>query len=226
MSQVIILPETTQKPITLIGKMAGVAYHSNTSDDEKNYKRGINCIKSGHHRTLEFPDVYLTLDGYTIKTMREFMRHVGDGLSLIQDSTRYVSYDEDNFKFVTPPAIKNNEKANQLYDAEMKSILQTYEELLVLGIAAEDASLVIPLGLETIVTGKKNARNLAEMSQVRMCTRAYHEYRKLMKDLINALSEYSEEWAELCSMLFKPKCEIYGYCTEEYSCGKYPRKEM
>ena len=45
-----------------------------------------------------------------------------------------------------------------------------------------------------------------------------------MQDLKNALSEYSPEWKILCDMLFIPKCERYGYCEEEFSCGRYPMK--
>ena len=45
-----------------------------------------------------------------------------------------------------------------------------------------------------------------------------------MRDMKQALSEYSEEWKTLCDMFFIPKCEKYGYCCEEYSCGRYPKK--
>ena len=63
MGTVFIQPETTKNPITLIGEMAGVCYGAPVDDKEKNYKRGIHNLKSGHGRTWEFPDVYLTLDG-------------------------------------------------------------------------------------------------------------------------------------------------------------------
>lgn len=40
MGKVIILKETTQNPITLIGERAGICYNSDISNTEKNYKRG------------------------------------------------------------------------------------------------------------------------------------------------------------------------------------------
>ena len=46
-----------------------------------------------------------------------------------------------------------------------------------------------------------------------------------MKDLKEALSDYSEEWKTLCDMLFVARCERYGYCEEEFSCGRYPMKD-
>ena len=67
MGQVIILPETTKQPITLIGERAGICWGADTSDPEKNYRRGWDCITSGHGRTLEFPTVEMVLDGYSAR---------------------------------------------------------------------------------------------------------------------------------------------------------------
>ena len=43
MGKVIILPETSTKPITLIGSRAGYCWGADVSDNEKNYKRGLDC---------------------------------------------------------------------------------------------------------------------------------------------------------------------------------------
>ena len=69
-----------------------------------------------------------------------------------------------------------------------------------------------------------NFRNLVDMSHQRLCTRAYWEYRQLFRDIIEALENYSDEWKILVQMM-KPKCEVYGYCTEEKSCGRVLKKE-
>ena len=45
MGTITILPETTKNPITLMGARAGCCWNANISDDEKNYKRGLDCIK-------------------------------------------------------------------------------------------------------------------------------------------------------------------------------------
>ena len=37
-----------------MGQRAGCCWNANISDDEKNYKRGLDCIKSGH-KILYFP---------------------------------------------------------------------------------------------------------------------------------------------------------------------------
>lgn len=44
MGKIIIHEDTTKNPITLMGKEAGICYGSDTSNDEKNYKRGLSLI--------------------------------------------------------------------------------------------------------------------------------------------------------------------------------------
>ena len=46
-----------------------------------------------------------------------------------------------------------------------------------------------------------------------------------MKDYLNALREYSDEWKTLIDLTCKPKCEKLGYCTESKSCGRKQKKE-
>ena len=89
----------------------------------------------------------------------------------------------------------------------------------------EDSAMLLPLAMTTKVACKHNFRNIADMSGQRECSRAYWEYRDIMKDLHSALKEYSEEWALLADIYLKPNCEKVGFCTEEKSCGRKPKKE-
>ena len=72
---------------------------------------------------------------------------------------------------------------------------------------------------------KRNFRNIVDMTAQRSCSRAYWEYRNLMKDLMNALSEYSEEWKYLVDNYFVAKCDVAGFCTEKNSCGRRVKYE-
>lgn len=87
-----IFEETTRNPITFIGKMAGVCYGANIEDGEKNYKRGLDCISSNHGRTLEFPSIYLMIDEYSARVIREFYTAIGGLPTRLQASTRYIDY--------------------------------------------------------------------------------------------------------------------------------------
>lgn len=223
MGTVTILPETTKTPITLIGKCAGVCWGADTSDDEKNYKRGWDCITSGHGRTEEFPDVYMVLEGYSARVIREWYTHIGGMPTRLQASTRYIDY--GNFEYVTPDSIKAVDKAADIYAATMETIARAEKYLVdVLGIPREDAALLLPLGMTTRIICKHNLRNLIDMSRNRMCQRAYWEYRELFGDVLIALTDYSSEWMALVTTQMKPKCDILGYCPEKHGCGKYAKE--
>ena len=217
-----ILDETIRDPYTFMGRCAGIAYDSDVTDPSKCYKRGKRCVADGHGRMLEFCDVYMEITGYSARVMREFMRHVGDGLTCIQRSTRYCN--EDGFGFYIPLSVRSDEEKLAKYNEIMASIQNGYNDLLDMNVSKEDAANVLPLGMSTVVAIKKNARCLIDMSRVRLCNRAYVEYRMLMKEICIALANYSDEWAELVANEFKPKCDVSGYCDEHMSCGRRPKK--
>lgn len=223
MGRVLVRDYTTKTPLQMIGESAGFCWGSDVSDVDKNMKRAIDCIASGHGRTMEFPDIHLILDGYSARVIREFYTHIGCLPTRLQSSTRYI--DAKSFKYVIPPSVLKNEEAKKIYDETMEHIREGYAKLEELGIKREDAAMVLPLGMETIIVDKRNFRNLVDMARNRMCTRAYWEYRELMNDICEALSSYSGEWNTLIKLCMKPKCEISGYCTESKSCGRKPKKD-
>lgn len=223
MGQVIILPETTKQPITTIGKMAGVCWGADTTDAAKNYRRGWNCIESGHGRTFEFPDVYMELDGYSARVIREWYTHIGGMPTRLQASTRYIDYKE--FDCIKPPSIENDHRASINFDCALASIRVALEEMEKRGIPREDAALLLPLGMTTRIVDKRNLRNLIDMSRQRMCQRAYWEFRELFLDVCKALENYSDEWFTVIDTQMEPKCEVLGYCPEKHGCGKYPGRE-
>lgn len=222
MGKITIMPETVKDPISLIGRCAGVCWGGNTTNAEKNYKRGLSCITSNHGRTLEYPDIYAVIEGYSARVIREWYTHIGSLPTRLQASTRYINY--GNFEYITPHTIQTNDEAEKVYSDAMGKIIEAYDILQQLGVPKEDAALVLPLGMTTRIVDKRNLRNVMDMSRQRMCTRAYHEYRALFSDYITALSDYSEEWSEAVKLLMKPKCEELGYCPEEHSCGRKPKR--
>lgn len=223
MGQITIQEETTKNPITLIGKEAGICYGSDISNSEKNYKRGINNLKSGHGRTMEFPQIFLTIDGYSARVIRELYTHIGGAPTRLQASTRYINYGD--FEYIIPPSIQSNPFATEEYKYVMNIIQDAFVNLQERGIPKEDIANILPLGMTTTIVLRTNLRNLIDMSHQRLCTRAYWEFRQLMKDIMKALSEYSEEWDYIIKNYFKPKCELFGYCNEHNSCGKFFSKK-
>lgn len=222
MGTITVFPETTKKPITLIGKRAGVCWGGDTEDDEKNYRRGMDCILANHGRTLEYVNVEMVLDGYSARVIREWYTHIGGAPTRLQSSTRYINY-QAGFDYVMPHSIEKQPEAKEEYEKTMSQILAGLQKLESMGIPREDSAMLLPLGMSTKIVDKRNLRNLVDMSRQRMCTRAYWEYRELFRDLCNALSMYSEEWKWIVENLFQPKCDATGICTEKKSCGRHKK---
>ena len=221
MGLVKILSETTKNPITKIGKTASVCWGADLSDESKFYQRGIDCIESGHGRTLESVNVEMILDGYSARVIREWYTHIGGAPMRLQASTRYINY--DGFSYVMPPSIAASDEAGEKYQDLMCEIGHTINVLTDMGVPREDAAMLLPLGMTTRIVDKRNLRNLVDMSRQRMCNRAYWEFRKLFSDISNALASYSDEWEWVVENCFHPKCDDTGYCTEKHGCGRQPQ---
>ena len=219
MGSVIINSDTTKNPITMIGRYAGECWGSDTSDDSKNYKRGIDCLRNQHGRTFEYPDVYMTIDGYSARVIREWYTHIGGSPTRLQASTRYINYND--FEYIIPPSIDKNLAAKWEFTKAIAQIKTSLIALKDMKIPKEDLAMLLPLGMATKIVCKHNLRNLMDMSHQRMCNRAYWEYRKLFEDVCVALSQYSDEWKYIVDNYFMPKCEILGGCPESKGCGKY-----
>ena len=224
MGTITILPETTKDPISLIGRRAGVCWGADISDENKNYKRGLDCLESNHGRTLEFVNVEMVLDGYSARVIREWYTHIGGAPTRLQASTRYINYAD--FPYVSPKAIAANDQATNIYNGVMDSISTAVQQLEEIGIAREDAGMLLPLGMETRVVDKRNLRNLIDMSHQRMCTRAYWEFREMFADVLAALKGISDEWKLIVEKYMMPKCDMLGYCPEKRGCGRRPKREL
>lgn len=219
MGKVIILPGTTREPITKMGEMAGVCWGADTADASRNYRRGLDCIESGHGRVMEFVNVEMVLDGYSARVMREWYTHIGCLPARLQSSTRYIDY--GRFDYIVPETVQANAKALERFNSTMSELqmaIRILEEDY--GIPREDAALLLPFGMTTRVVDKRNLRNLVDMSHTRECVRAYWEFREMFGDLKKALADYSEEWEWIVRTQFKPKCEVLGYCPEKHGCGR------
>lgn len=219
MGRITILDGITKNPITKIGSRAGICYGTDTKTPEKNYKRGLQCIKDEHGRVLELVDVEMILEGYSARVMREWYTHIGGSPTRLQASTRYINYDK--FNYITPTSISANDKARRVYDSTMDIIADAYKELLRLDIKKEDIANILPMGMTSTVVDKRNLRNLVEMSKQRLCDRAYWEYQVLMLDIKNALREISDEWAWIVDNLMIVKCDYLERCPEKISCGRW-----
>lgn len=222
MGKVTIL-EVTKNPITKMGQYAGICWKSDITDPVKNYKRGLDCIESGHNRVLEVVNVEIAIEGYSARFGREWYTHIGCLPTRLQSSTRYVDYRE--FEYIVPHTIDKHDEARAIYNNLMINTRLGLERLEKLGIPREDCAYALPLGMGTVIADKRNLRNLIEMHHTRLCVRTLWEYREMLQELDKQLIGVSDEWEYIVKNYFVPKCQVFGYCTEKHGCGKYPRKE-
>lgn len=222
MGKITILPQTTKDPLQLIGTTSAVCYNADISNKEKNIKRALDCIHSGHGRVLEWPNVEVIVEGFSAKMMREAMRHIV-GTSVLQASTRYIDY-EKGFDVITPPSIESNNDAMEVWCKAMNDIKMAMGALKALGVPKEDYTNLLPLAYQSKMIWKVNLRTLINFMNMRLCSRAYWEIREFSNMLKKALMEYSPEWEIICKELFVPKCDAVGYCTEAKCCGRRKTK--
>ena len=122
MGKITILPETTIDPISLMGRRAGICWGADITDSEKNYKRGLDCIKSNHGRALEFVNIEAIIEGYSARVIREWYTHIGGSPTRLQSSTRYINY--DNFEYIMPKTVQTKEQ-KAWYNNAIDTISQT-----------------------------------------------------------------------------------------------------
>lgn len=170
-------------------------------------------IEMGHLSTFEHANFTFAVEGISRVLTHQLVRHRIASYS--QQSQRYVK--EHDFEYITPPAIAANKAAKEQFDKLMESIRQTYSELVTMGIHQEDARYCLANATETKIVITMNARSLLHFFQLRCCSRAQWEIRRLAEAMLT-------EARRAAPLLFEkagPLCVTDGYCPEgELTCGR------
>lgn len=216
----VILTRVTKHPVQAIEEAASNCYNSKPSKTGRIMKA---CYKNGHHAVLEFADFTFHIEGVSRALLAQLTRH--RVASYAVRSQRYCN--EDNFEYVIPKSIAENEVANNKFIKGMKYLSDLYKELQDIGIKNEDARFVLPNACETVLELKMNGRELIHAMNERLCSRAQWEIRELFKAMKTCVESYDEECKEFSKFLV-PKCYVnfpYVFCTENESCGIAPKLE-
>lgn len=214
----VTLTRVTTNPILAIEEAASNCYDSEPTADGRIMR---SCYKSGHHSVLEFTDFTFHIEGISRATSHQLVRH--RHASYAQRSQRYCK--EDGFKYVVPDSIAGDVSLLSDYHEAMDMINEAYNHLVVNGVPAEDARMVLPNACETIIEVKMNGRELIHFCNERLCTRAQWEIRELAKQMKKCLAEYDEECKKFSEFLV-PKCyaqKPYAFCTEHGDCDLAPK---
>ena len=187
--------------------------YNSTDDEEKMLKLIERVISSGHYSTIEHIQVSFVISNVSRACTHQLVRH--RHMSFSQKSQRYVK-EKGQFDYIIPPTIEKNPEMKLKFENLMSEISKVYGELTDAGILAEDARAVLPNATSTSLVASLNLRELIHLANLRLCTRAQYEIRTMVKMMCDALVA-EEPWLK---PYLVPKCERFGFCDEDKSCGR------
>ena len=194
-----------------------VNIYNSADDEEKMLKLIERVVSSGHYSTIEHIQVTFAISNVSRACTHQLVRH--RHMSFSQKSQRYVK-EKGQFDFLIPPTIDRNPELKEKFVNFMGEISKVYCELTEAGIPAEDARAVLPNATSTSIVASLNLRELIHLANLRLCTRAQYEIRLMVKAMCDALVA-EEPWLK---PYLVPKCERWGFCDEDKSCGRMKTK--
>ncbi len=228
----------TNLPENLIS-VAGKVCYSNESlsnikkkvTNESSKKFVKNLMEFGHESPIEHASFTFGIEGVSRSLLAQITRHRIASFSV--QSQRYVT--EEDFSFVIPPKIEENEESKKVFLEFMENAKKCYSKLInilnetnkgeggdshnsksVLRKSSEDARFVLPNACVTKFVVTMNARSLLNFFRLRCCNRAQWEIRALAHKMLSIVYKVAPE-------IFKnagPSC-INGGCGEgSMSCKK------
>lgn len=179
------LLQATPNPEVFIGKMAGICYGKETTDEATAIKRAAHCVEKGHLSTLRFAYATFHVSGISRVCSHQFVR--SKHLDFLQRSQRYCG--ENEAQNVFPVSISADIDRLSLYTAIIEHSQQVYEHLLTMGVKKEDARMILPQCTETelIVTG--NFQAWRDFIKLRSGKEAQWEIRNVAIEIKNQLAQ-------------------------------------
>ena len=191
--------------------------YNSTDDEEKMLKLIERVVSSGHYSTIEHIQVTFAISNVSRACTHQLVRH--RHMSFSQKSQRYVK-EKGQFDYIIPPTIMRNPDLKEKFENFMGEISKLYCEFTEAGVPAEDARAVLPNAATTSIVASLNLREMIHLANLRLCTRAQYEIRTMIKLMCEALVA-EEPWLK---NYLVPKCERWGFCDEDKSCGRMPVK--
>jgi thymidylate synthase (FAD) len=169
-------------------------------------------LQTGHASPLEQVWFEFGISGVSRAFSHQFVRH-HMGISFEQQSQRYVTYKGGEFPYTVPETVKKAGLDAEL-EAEFARLAELYDRMVRSGVPAEDARFVLPNATNTNFKVTVNLLELLHIADLRLCTRAQWEFRKVVA-LMRA--EVMRKLPML-GRYMQPKCGEHrlGYCDEPY----------
>lgn len=204
--------------------------------DDENVEKFISHLTSiGHESPVEHISFTFAIEGISRTCTHQLVRHRIASYS--QQSQRYVKLNQ--FEYIIPPQIENNEKAKKIFIKSMIEDQKAYDEIVNALIednikmylnqgydekkaksmaekkSIEDARYVFPNACETKIVVTMNARTLLNFFEHRLCERAQWEIKEMAYLMLEQVKKVSPH-------IFRnsgPSCVSKSKCKEgDMSC--------
>ncbi len=212
----------TPDPLTLIYAQARMTttrgdfeeIYNNKASDERKVQLVRDTLNSGHWSVSRGVSFTFSVAGVSRACSHQLVRHV-QGVSWEQQSQRYKEIDTKSDWHILPPSVRDNPEALAAYQKAMQHTGEAYQALLALGIAGEDARMVLPNAARTNLVSTWSFEALKNFLGQRLCTRAQWEIREVAKAMRKEVVR-SIPWT---SGLMTIKCIPLSICTEHNPAG-------
>lgn len=168
----------------LIVKAGRTCYKSDKEDTPETIAKFIKTIiKNEHLSVLEHASASFRISEVSRSLLDQAVRHRHHSFSV--ESQRYVK--QDNFGYVIPESIKENEHLFLEYLKFMSNTKMMYSEFVRKGILPEDARYILPNACHTEMVITANFRSWKQFFDLRLDTHAQWEIRDMAKVICEKL---------------------------------------
>ena len=172
-------------------------------------------LDHGHFGPFEHPHATFAIKGVSRSCMAQLTRH--RHVSFDVQSMRYVAFDDvdpeavrEGEMVVIPPSatdpdwVGRNQQVGDVDEADVErraeifrdtiqTAVESYQDLLDLGMPPEDARFVLPIGTKVNIVMTLNARMLMHVADMRAAADAQWEIRRMTEQIL----DHAQEWCPI-----------------------------
>lgn len=209
-------------------------YHETQEDDEAG-SLVKKVLRSGHESIAEHVNFTFLVEGISRACSHQLVRHRHCSFSqLSQRYTKVGTLKDAEYAFLKCVdgdyegardilrayfVFPESEKLVERMVDRIATVFYYYHDMIRDGMKPEDARAILPNCTKTDIMVTLNLRELIHICNERLCSRAQWEIREVVEEMRDWVSLKYPELAEF----LVPKCEKFGVCTEEKSCGLMPK---
>ena len=193
-------------------RLSPAELHADGLDRQEEMERFVQeRLKTGHTSPLEQVVFEFSIAGVSRAFSHQLVRH-RLGTAFEQQSQRYVTY-AGEFPYTIPATVASAGQGPAMA-RHFADAARLYEEMVQAGVPAEDARFLLPNATNTNLRMTINFASLLHLADIRLCTRAQWEFRKV----VSLMRAEVLRAVPMLGKMLQPKCgeRRMGFCDEDY----------